>query len=229
MRHAISTGAVLLLFLVSAVFADDEKKDKSSKKPDAPASQTEKKKEATPKKFVSAKPFAAKLLRVDPAQKTFSVEITIARGQENLDAARNLISLRQQLLTTRDPGSIRNIQVEILKNQANLYSRKDEKQKIELEAIDDMRVRTTMLPLETDEKGRPRKLTEKEKRELKGPETNLKGYMADFENLKAGQIVEVYLEKPSKGAAQHKPKDLVTAKERPKVVMMVILEEPPNK
>jgi hypothetical protein len=218
------TGGLFLLFVGITALASDDKQEKPAPKPGS--TETKKEHPAKPKPFVSAKPFRAKIVRVESAQRMFSVEITIPKGQENVDAARTLINLRQQLLTTRDAGSIRNIQIEIAKNQANLYSVKEEKQNVEVEAVDEMKVRTMILPVETDEKGKPRKLTEKEKRELKGPDTNLKGYMAEFDSLKPGQIVDVYLEKPAKGSKQVKTKDLAAVKEKPKVVMMLILQEP---
>src|SRR5437899_8182941 len=100
---------------------------------------------------------------------------------------------------------VNRLQLEIEKARRNLF--KDETQKIELDAPENMKVRTMVLPVEVDDKGKPRKLTEKEKRELKGPDPMLPGYTGDFDSLKPDQIVEVYLAKqPPKSKAKENDK-----------------------
>src|SRR5439155_20913538 len=109
---------------------------------------------------------------------------------------------------------------------------------IELQATDDMKVRTLQLPLDFDEKGRPKKYTNKEIQELRGPDQRLPGYTADFDSLKPEQTVKVYLAKkkavaapapaaPPKGKDKDKDKDDdKPGAERPEIAMVVILTEP---
>jgi hypothetical protein len=103
---------------------------------------------------------------------------------------------------------------------------------VEMLANDNMKVRMISPPVDFDLKGKPRKYTPKELRDMKGPDTKLPGYMADFDDIKPGQIVRVYL--PNKTKPVPKPpvklKDSDEPKpaEKPEVLMVVILREPPK-
>src|SRR5438093_192788 len=85
-------------------------------------------------------------------------------------------------------------------------AKKDENQKVELQAADDLKVRTLLLPVEYDDAGKVRKLSDKELRELRGPDPKLPGYAADFDSLKPEQIVDIYVAPPKGGAAKAKAK-----------------------
>src|SRR6202011_1394644 len=109
----------------------------------------------------------------------FTVRVTTKIPQDNAGAAQNIANLQRQLVGNRDPNSIRSIQVEIMKNQQNLVTFKVDVKRIDCFASDDMKVRTLLLPVEYDDKGKPKKLTEKEKRALKGSDLRAPGYEAD--------------------------------------------------
>jgi hypothetical protein len=110
---------------------------------------------------------------------------------------------------------------------------------VDLQPTDDMKVRTLVLPPDFDEKGRPKKYTAKELKELKGPDPKLPGYASDFDSLKPDQIVKVFLarKKPAKTAPKppgprKKGKEDnpdaadVRMENRPEVTMVLILFEP---
>jgi len=59
---------------------------------------------------------------------------------------------------------------------------------------DDVKVRTQNPPIEYDDKGKKKRYSAKELKELKG-KGNLPGYTASFGDLKANQIVQVTLHK----------------------------------
>jgi hypothetical protein len=67
-------------------------------------------------------------------------------------------------------------------------------QEVELALVSNVTVRTKNLPSRFDDKGRVMKFTAKEIKELKGP-GNLPGYTADFDDLQAGQVVQMSLGK----------------------------------
>jgi hypothetical protein len=77
-----------------------------------------------------------------------------------------------------------------------------------------MKVRTLSPPVDYDDKGNVKKYTAKELKKLRG-KGNLPGYPADFDSLREGQAVKVYLAKPKaakkkagkKGKANKKDKD----------------------
>jgi len=231
----VFTGIGLLLvlaFLLPALGADDPKdrKDKNttSKKTTSTKPSDKEKKTTTKEKALKAgEPFVGKLTQVEGAQRYLTVQVTYKSTQENPQAAVNMANLRRQLIGNRDPNSIANIRLEMAKNQQNLY--KDQTKNLELAAGDDMKVRTMLPPVEYDDKGKVKKLTPKELKALKGPDQNVPGFPADFDNLKPGQTVRVYVTKPKKDLARGKPKDkdlLADSKEKPKVMMIVILAEP---
>ncbi len=91
---------------------------------------------------------------------------------------------------------------------------------VEIEAADELVVRTEVLPLRFDDKGRPiqKPYTKAEKKKLRGPDDTLPGYMADIDSLKPGQVVSIYLGK-KKNAAKTDP---------PVIVMICIIAEPAN-
>ena len=69
---------------------------------------------------------------------------------------------------------------------------------------EDVKVRTNILPVQLDEKDRPKRLTQQEKQKLKGDDPKLPGYTAELTSLTRGQVVEVHLSK-LKGTAAKKP------------------------
>jgi hypothetical protein len=196
---------------------DAEKKDdkKDAKKADADEKKKETKK-AEPKDKLGT-PIVGKLKRVEGAQKYLTVEVAIPAGMV-VSGVRTVGKVR---VPTYRPQIIR----------------KD----FDFQAADEMKVRAAQPPLDYDEKGKPKKYTAKELKEMKGPDPNLPGYMADFDSLKAGQIVKVYFIPPKKDegkawAAKDKPKkkdkdgdkdiaDEVKAEAR----MIVIMAEPDAK
>ncbi|HEV3255371.1 MAG TPA: protein kinase [Gemmataceae bacterium] len=107
--------------------------------------------------------------------------------------------------------------------QANLYDRVAQHHKLDLLADDNTKIRVRTLPQAHDDKGKPRRYTKEELKELKGP-GSLPGYRAEQSNLMPPiQAVEVYL--PLLKAAQPvgKEKDQV-GDSRPRVDMIVILQ-----
>ncbi len=104
-------------------------------------------------------------------------------------------------------------------------------QDVDLTAADDIKVRIPRPPAAFDDKGNPKKYSAKELRELKGP-GNLPGYTGDFDNVRTGQVVQVYLAK-KKEALKPPPKKKKGEEQdptdtKPLVSMIVILVDPQN-
>ena len=64
---------------------------------------------------------------------------------------------------------------------------------IKLAVADAVQVRARLLPLAFDDKGNARKLTKDEVKELRGTDSKVPGYSADYSDLKTGQAVTIYL------------------------------------
>jgi hypothetical protein len=111
----------------------------------------------------------------------------------------------------RDVVGMRQAQLELLLNQARLYKVDVRTVDVEVEALDDVVVRTARPKADFDDKGRPKKLTKAQLKELRGdpkePGYNL-GYKAEFGDVAADQIVKVQLvrKKGEAPAAKAKPK-----------------------
>jgi hypothetical protein len=215
------TAFILLVPLAPADDTTDSKAEAKAKN------------EAKEKLLKTGQPFRGKLVGVDEKKRNLTVEVTYKNPVPSPQEAQGLSNLQRQLADAqrnRNPADrarqVADITVKMEQQQGRLY--KDATQKIEFEAPDEMKVRTKLLPVEIDDKGKPRKLTDKEKKALKGPDPKLPGYLAEFDSLKRDQMVEVY---PVKTKA--KPKTNASAtdadKEKPKVAMIVILSDPPAK
>jgi hypothetical protein len=77
------------------------------------------------------------------------------------------------------------------------------RQTLEFALADDVKVRTNILPVERDEKGKAKRLTADEKHKLKGDDPKLPGYTAELSSLARGQVVEVHISR-LKGTPQKK-------------------------
>ncbi|MFL5328001.1 MAG: hypothetical protein ACJ8C4_03745 [Gemmataceae bacterium] len=98
--------------------------------------------------------------------------------------------------------------------------------RLDLDMASDVRVRSLKLPERFDEHNKPKPYTEEEKRQKKGDDPKLPGYMAELKNLTVGQAVEVHMgvRKPAPGSPKNKDKDVMG--EKPTAVMILVtLEE----
>ncbi|HEV3258546.1 MAG TPA: hypothetical protein VG013_16840 [Gemmataceae bacterium] len=192
----------------AATKADDKKKD--DKKPAKDDKKKDKAKKAAPKdeptdakdKLRPAGEFIGKLTRVEGQQKYLSVQIT---------------------LTVPEP---------YLNGRTIAYRAKNIEKQIEVLASDNMKVRIGHPPLDYDEKGRLKRYTRKELKELKGAEGGW-GYTADFDSLKPNQVVKVFLGKKKEARkARSRDKDLdedLHADNKPTAIMVYIIADPNEK
>jgi hypothetical protein len=166
--------------------------------------------------------FSVDISYVDP-KKYLSLQQYINQRTIEISRVANLVERRRQTVQ---------FQIEVAKRQQDLYKNMPTKE-VKLQGVEEVKVRTKVLPVNYDEKGKPKKYTKKELAELKGPNKKLPGYTAEWSNLNKGQVVQVYLAKKKTKTKVKKKKDkeeddeLFDDKDRPKVVMIVILQEPP--
>jgi hypothetical protein len=147
--------------------------------------------------------------------------------------------LQQQMAKSKNPAQqmaqiqriLAQMQVGQVRAQNNLYNVVNRTQDIEFQAEEDVKVRTTELPEQFDEKGNIKKYTKEELKQLKGKDKDLPGYESTFEALRAGQLVQVTLtthkakkpaaspgdskDKPAADKAAEKEKDNAAAKDKP--------------
>jgi hypothetical protein len=238
------------LFVLPSLTAQEKKGDdaKADKK-DIDAKDPEKKdtpkepKEKKEKKPVEEKPEHGAVIKTKivsmkaDSARDFTIEMAMPDPQKI--ASLQMWSFQQmQSLMGGDPRTrgqrMYQYQMQLAIKQANETTTM---KPFEVRAAEKCKVRTMFLPLEYDDTGKIKKRTRQELAELKG-KSKLPGYPADFDLLKIGQYVELYLAKPAaapKGsapAAKNKNKkkkdeddpDVPIAV--PEVVMIVIWAEP---
>lgn len=186
--------------------AKPEAKKEAEKKP-APAVRpavAPRAEQPKPEKVEYGLVFWGRMASVETSQKTFSVAITQNIAEPYFNGRFIAVRIRQQ------------------------------SQNVDLAADDNIRIRMPNPPLDFDDKGKPKKYTAKELKELKGP-SGLPGFPGDFDSLKTDQIVRVYLAKtkpsPRPVARKGKDKDADAAalEDKPKVVMIEVLGEIPRR
>ncbi len=221
MRHGV-WGASLVLalgFTVAATAAD--------KKPRQPESR---------EKLLASGALTGTLTQVEPTAQWLTLRVTQKVPVRNVGAEQNLASLQQQLLqqaTNKNlvdrANQVARIQREIADNRANLVTYQDKNQEFELQAADEIKVRQAHPPVAFDDKGRPKKYTQKELLALKGKDRKLPGYPSDFDNLRSGQKVKVYLaRKKDAGKTSTKDGDKEGTRRRLTVTLIVIEQDAPK-
>jgi hypothetical protein len=192
---------------------DDTKTKKTSKKKDE-----EKTTEKT-EKFVYGANFSGRLKEMDAnSQKNFTVEVQIP--QPNPDGIQAMVraevdykNQQAQILVNVNLNALQKRQqlaqaafdyqrrvVDLRKNTVK-YVPKD----IPMKAADNIKVRSYSPPLDYDDKGNVKKYNPRELAKLRGKE-KLPGYPAEFEALRAGQYVQVYLPKNQASPVPKAPK-----------------------
>lgn len=215
--HRSHLGMAVLLALVvgAAGHTADKDKDKNA---------ADKKKDD----MVSAGEVLGRVAHVESAAKGFRIEVPVQ--VPNPAAMLQMANLQRQLAMS-GPQQRMNLAMQIAQQQRNMF--RTEVRPLDLEPIEGMIVRMKNPPLVFDEKGKPKKYTQKELKELKGDDPKLPGYQADFDSIRMGQIVQVVLtkKKPEKPVGKAKPVKKEDAEflneERPLVKMVLIVAEPP--
>jgi hypothetical protein len=118
-------------------------------------------------------------------------------------------------------------QIELAKR--NVYSPKN----LDVKSAENAKVRIMYLPPEFDDAGAVKKFTKKEIEERKD-KTGLPGFPADFDAVKSGQYIDIYMAKQAPAKAQPKKKgpdddDVPVAQPRQEYVLIVIRSEPMQK
>jgi hypothetical protein len=228
--------AVVLGLAVLPAFAADDKKADADKKDAPDAKKDPDKKDVNTKDSLKAGELVGKLTNVDETKKAIKLQITIEYPELNVGEAQALAQSERDLAVAqakRDFQGVLNAQNAMAQHQAKLYNVKSQTKDLDLQTIEDVKVRLANPPPQYDAKGNIKKLTEAEKKELKGPDPSLPGYQAEFANLHNEQFVKVTLVK-KKDAPKHPPKgkDLdpeALLENLPQISMIEILGEPPPK
>lgn len=178
-----------LVVLAVPDFADAQKKPAAKDKADNNES------------LVKLGEFVVTLTQVEGAQKYLTVQYTqhvvVPNLQAGLQNGWNL--MRRQIEIMRNPNPLyrRQLLMQLLaeqqRNRMNAVQVRQVPVSLELQATDELKVRVLQPPADFDDRGRPRRYTKKELKEMKGPDPKQPGYTAEFDQLKPGQTVQVAL------------------------------------
>jgi hypothetical protein len=186
------------------------------------------KKEAAAK-MIAAGEVTGRVVNVEQTKKSFTLEVSVTYQVPNPGAMANLANIRYQMATARDINTIRNLQLQLIQAQAQMVQVRRENHNVDIDASDEVKVRLKDPPVTFDDKGNPKKYSQKELKELKG-DPKLPGYAGDFDSLHQDQIVQVQLSKvketPKKGGKDNKDADLLNESSKPVATTIMILAEP---
>jgi hypothetical protein len=220
---------------------DDKKDEKKDDKKDEKKDDEKKVEKKAKEKFVYGSTFKGKVKSLDAnSPRDFTVEwITKV---PNPDGQRRLTDLNRQLQQQtinfqreKNLQQRQNIAQQIAQTKADIFKvqqkdlYKDQGKDVQLRAAENIKVVTSSPPIDYDEKGNLRKYTQAELTKMRNP--YLTGYTSEWDVVRKGQWVEVYLAKtataPAKGTKGKKDDlDDVGAQARQEVVGLVILAEP---
>jgi hypothetical protein len=221
-----------LLLLAGPVVGADKKnadKDKDAEQPEKPA-----------EKWVKAGVVTGKVMAVYEDKRKLRIQVTIPNVKLNPGAINSLQQAQLNMMRATTLQARLQAQVQMARAQQTLYTVEKIQKEVEVEALDDVVVRTARPKEQFDEKGKVKKFTRAELKELKGPDKKLPGYKAEFGDVTADQVLQVTIVR-KKGAAAPKPakprrkkgKDAeddvgdALADDTPKVSMILIVAEPP--
>jgi hypothetical protein len=217
-------GLALALVFLPVTFAQDKKPDdKAMPKDDKDKPKDQK--EALEKMHIAGE-VTGKLILWGSSDKGFTVQVTVPYYVINEGEARALAQSQVNLAKARNAQDLLNARNDMMYHQARLYMEKKEDVKIDFTPSAEMKVRI-LNPVVYDDKGKPKRLTPKEKAELKGPDKKLPGYTADPSDVKQDMIVTVYIEKKKTTRTTSKEdKEKGLADSKPEALMLVIVADP---
>jgi len=191
------------LILISPAFAEKDKEKDKDKDPE----------KAT--QWVTVGKVNAKVAAVYEDKRKMRVQISVPKldaGQ--VQALANAKNAYAQAQARRDWNGMRSAQQQMQQAQAKLYT--TENKDVDVQAIDDVVVRTMKPKEEFDDKGRIKKLTKEELKEAKGEGelAKMAGYKAEFSDLQPEQIVTLTVVR--KKGATPKPRPVLPKKDKGK-------------
>ena len=211
----------------------DVKKDEAPKKGDgkkSAAKNADKDKDTNTEKMVKAGVVTGKVMAVIEDKKSIRIQVTLQVPKLNPGALQNIQRAQIQLAQANSPQAMINARNALAQAQAGLYTIENVQKDYELQATDDVKVRMRNPPAQFDDKGRIKRYTQKELKELKGNDKQ-PGFPAEFSDLKQDQIVKVSLirKKGAPRAPVKKGKDVdpdLLNDFLPQMSSIIILAEP---
>jgi hypothetical protein len=225
LSRAASLLVVGLLLVVPVPGAEEAAKKNKDKDKETPAGE----------QLTKVGEVTAKIMAVVEDKKSVRIQVEQLVPVPNPGGQQQLLQAQFAMARARSPQAMMQAQMQMVRAQQNLVQIQRVTKDYELQATDDVKVRMMSPPPQFDDKGRVKKYTGKELKELKGND-KLPGYPGEFSDLKQDQIVQVTLvskkapPRPPAGAVK-KGKDSdpsLLLDNLPQISMVMILVEPKN-
>lgn len=227
---------VVPILLLSGPAVNAQKKEKGKK--------GEAEKEANSEKLIRAGVLTGKVAAVYEDKKKIRLSVTVPVTTINPGALNSIQQAQLNMMQARARGDAQgmiNAQLEMARARATMYQVRNEHQDVELTAMDDVVVRTAHPKGSFDEKGKVKKMTKAELKELKGPDPKVPGYKAEFSDVQTEQVIQVTLvrkknapmpkvavpKKKKKGEDGEAGADLF-GDHLPQISLIMIVAEPPS-
>jgi len=212
------------MFLAGPLVGADKKadKDKEAEKGD---------------KWIKSGVMSGKIMTVYEDKRKLRLQISYQVPKFNPGAMAAMQQAQLQMAQARTYAARILAQQQMMAQQGKIYTYEKKTKELEFQAIEDVVVRTSKPREAFDEKGKIKKFTKAELKELKGPDRKVPGYKAEFGDLTADQIVQVTVvrkkgepapkrkAKAKKGKEDDLDADLID--DTPNVGLIMILADPP--
>ncbi|MBY0230363.1 MAG: hypothetical protein K2W96_13855 [Gemmataceae bacterium] len=233
MRRIVSFALLAVpLFCASGAALAQKAKDKTKDKPDDGEDRP---------KWVKVTTITGRVAAVYEEKRRLRITVAYAVTTLDAGAAQQMAQAQRDLAMAaakRDAQGILNARNSLVQAQARLYKTESKTADVEVQAIDDVVVRTARIKEDFDEKGKiKKKHTKEELKELKG-DPKLPGYKAEWGDLQTDQIVTATIVRkkgepvakpvrPKKGKkGEETPLDAIGT-DTPQVGMINIIQQPP--
>jgi len=190
--------------------------------------------EAAKDKALRSGVITAKVMAVIEDKKTVRLQLTVPYLKLNTGALQNYINAQTRMSYASNPQQMIQYQQQMMQAEAQIYQLATTTKDVEWQATDEVKVRMMNPPAQFDDKGRIKKYTRKELKELKGEDTKSPGYPGEFSDIKQDQIVQVTIVKKKdapRTPGKRKGKDAdaeLLPDNQPQISMVMILVEPKN-
>lgn len=227
--RSVAFALMGLLLALPVLGADDNAKKPDTKKTNA---KKDSDKDTNSEKMVKAGVAVGKIMAVVESKKSIRLQVTFRVPKLNPGALNSIAQAQNRLAQARTPQALIQAQQSLAQAQAGLYTMTNVQKDYELQALDTVSVRMRHPPVQFDDKGRIKRYTKKELKELKGDDKG-PGFPASFADLKQGQIVQVTLvkKKDAPRVPVRRGKDAdpdLLAEYQPQMSQVVIEVEPQN-
>jgi hypothetical protein len=201
MRRTFSGLTILVLSAVVLVGspASAEKKKKDLDK--------DLDKDKSSEKLVKAGVVVGKVMAVYDDKRQVRIQYDIPIPKLNVAAITGLQQAQAQLtqaMRTRNVQGMLQARQQMMQHQRNMYTYTKKSVDMTIEARDDAIVRILKPKADFDDKGKPKKYTKKELKELKG-DPKLPGYKAEFGDIGTDQQIKVQLVRKKSEKTEAKP------------------------